>query len=72
MTFRKSTHSEAGNCIEVDDFRKSTHSNGNAECIEVAPGVKVRDTNDRGGVTLNFSGNVWSTFTGNIQAGGLP
>jgi hypothetical protein len=70
MTFRKSTHSEAGNCAEVDDFnfRKSTHSNGNAECIEVAPGVKVRDTNDRGGVTLAFSGDAWSTFTGNIQA----
>jgi hypothetical protein len=33
--WRKSSHSGAGNCVEVE-FRKSRHSAGNGACVEVA------------------------------------
>jgi hypothetical protein len=47
------------------DWRKSTYSNGQGNCVEVAsaPGhVAVRDTTDRDGETLTFSGGAWRTF----------
>jgi hypothetical protein len=48
-------------------WRKSSFSgNGGANCVETASGngaVMVRDTVDRGGVSLAFSADVWANFT---------
>jgi hypothetical protein len=66
-TWRKSTHSgnNGASCVEVATWRKSTHSGGNgASCVEVAAAgaVLVRDTTDRGGVTLTVTGPAWGRF----------
>jgi hypothetical protein len=71
-TWRKSTYSgsNGGACVEVaNTWRKSTYSsNGGANCVEVAAAgaVFVRDTTDRGGVTLNIPSSVWTTFLATV------
>jgi hypothetical protein len=49
------------------DWRKSTFSeNGGESCVEVADDagiVKVRDTTNRDGGTLEFSAAAWERFT---------
>jgi hypothetical protein len=54
-TWRKSSYSgsSGGNCVEVADTTDS--------------GIKVRDTTDRGGVTLSVSAGVWSAFLGSLR-----
>jgi hypothetical protein len=52
--------------IPYTAWRKSSYSNGTAECVEVAmtaPVVAVRDTKDRGGPMLTFSLGDWRAFT---------
>jgi len=53
------------------DWRKSTYSEGNGgSCLETAPGpgtVLVRDTTDRGGVTLSIPADAWQRFTSSIR-----
>ncbi len=47
------------------NWRKSSYSNGGeATCVEVgtAGSVLVRDTTDRGGVTLSVPAEVWTAF----------
>lgn len=63
MTWRKSTFSETANCVEAADWRKSQHSSYAGQCVEVASGVAVRDTQDRDGVTLQFTAEAWQEFT---------
>ena len=49
----------------MDDWRKSSFSGSNGgQCVEVssAQGVKVRDTTDRDGVTLEFTAEAWTAF----------
>jgi hypothetical protein len=51
-------------------WRKSRHSNGQGECVEVglaAPGVAVRDTRDRGGPALTFGPAAWQAFTRRLK-----
>jgi Domain of unknown function (DUF397) len=53
------------------DWRKSTYSNANGgDCVETASAhgaVLVRDTANRDGGTLAFSGNAWAAFTGSLK-----
>jgi Domain of unknown function (DUF397) len=46
-------------------WRKSSHSGGNGDCVEVAwptPGVAVRDSKHPAGATLAFPTATWRTF----------
>jgi len=49
----------------VSAWRKSTRSHVNGNCVEAgsaAGAVLVRDTADRGGVTLAFPAGAWAAF----------
>jgi hypothetical protein len=52
---------------------KSSRSNGQANCVEVArnlPGiVAVRDSKDRGGPALTFAPDEWAAFTAGVRDG---
>ena len=54
-------------------WRKSSHSNGQASCVEVrasaADAVAVRDTKDREGPTLGFAADEWQAFVKGIKHG---
>lgn len=54
---------QSGNLI----WRTSTRSSG--ECVELASNgeVLVRDSKDRGGVTLAFTADAWEMFTGDLK-----
>jgi hypothetical protein len=71
-TWRTSSHSTpGGNCAEAaGDWRKATHSMNSGNCAEAAAGgrvVLVRDTRDRGGVTLCFPEAAWRAFTAALR-----
>ncbi|HLH82656.1 MAG TPA: DUF397 domain-containing protein [Trebonia sp.] len=44
------------------DWRKPKRSFANGNCVEVASGVRVRDSKDRNGDVLRFSPAVWRLF----------
>jgi hypothetical protein len=51
-------------------WRKSSHSGDNGgECVEVATAgaVLVRDTTDRNGTVITFTGDAWRAFTEKIK-----
>ncbi|MFJ3792506.1 DUF397 domain-containing protein [Kitasatospora sp. NPDC090091] len=56
-------------------WRKSTYSNGQGDCIEVADGcteiVPVRDSKDPNGPALTFTADAWRAFVGAIHNGEL-
>jgi hypothetical protein len=51
------------------NWRKASYTNGGENCVEVAnaEGVAVRDTKDRGGVTLTVSAAAWRVFLGTFR-----
>lgn len=66
--WRTSSHSDTGACVEADSWRTSTASNSGA-CVEVGQGVKVRDSQDRGGGLLELTPAAWTAFTARLKAG---
>ncbi|MEV6973591.1 DUF397 domain-containing protein [Kitasatospora sp. NPDC093806] len=61
--------------IDSAQWRKSTYSNGQGDCIEIADGladiVPVRDSKDPNGPTLTFTSIAWSAFITAIHTGEL-
>jgi hypothetical protein len=56
------------------DWRKSSYSNGQANCVEVAHGgpvVAVRDSKNPDGPVLVFGAGEWRAFVAGITADGL-
>lgn len=54
------------------NFRKSTRSFANGNCVEAGNGpgtVAVRDTADRGGAVLSFTPDEWHAFLGGVRNG---
>ncbi|HET9118342.1 MAG TPA: DUF397 domain-containing protein [Pseudonocardiaceae bacterium] len=53
-------------------WRKSTFSNTQGACVEVATlrsGVGVRDSKNPAGPSLRFPADEWTTFTAGVRAG---
>jgi hypothetical protein len=51
-------------------WRVATYTGGNGDCVEVADdagAVVVRDTKDRDGGTLAFTGSAWGRFTASLR-----
>ncbi|MGR6922612.1 DUF397 domain-containing protein [[Actinomadura] parvosata] len=54
------------------NFRKSTFSYGNSNCVEVAAsadGVAVRDSKHQDGPVLRFTGPEWEAFLAGVRNG---
>jgi hypothetical protein len=55
-------------------WRKSTHSNGQAECVEIAdhlPGLTaIRDSKNSDGPILAFGHGQWRAFAVKVKTGG--
>jgi hypothetical protein len=55
----------------MGDWRKSTYSDANGgSCVETASSdgaIMVRDTTDRGGVTLTFPAQAWEQLIASIR-----
>jgi Domain of unknown function (DUF397) len=70
-TWRKSSHSALGNCIEAATWRKASRSVHNGACVAAGTGagvVGVRDTQlGEGSPVLEFSPVTWRAFTGGLR-----
>jgi hypothetical protein len=55
-------------------WRKSTYSNGQAECVEIAvnpPGLTaIRDSKNPRGAVLTFTHQQWHAFTATLKTRG--
>jgi len=63
MTWRKSSYSNGGNCLEAR-WVKSSHSGSSTNCVEARAGegaVQVRDSKDPGPV-LELTEEAWRAF----------
>jgi predicted secreted Zn-dependent protease len=58
----------------IMEWRKSSHSGTNGQCVEIAatPGqVLIRDSKDREGPILTFSADEWRAFAAGVRDGEL-
>jgi hypothetical protein len=56
-------------------WRKSSHSGGGNDCVEIAAGASgaaVRDSKNPDGPRLRFGGSGWTVFVGVMCAGSPP
>lgn len=57
-------------------WRKSSYSNGDGECIEIADGISgavpVRDSKDPHGPALKFTADAWRAFVAGVRADDFP
>jgi Domain of unknown function (DUF397) len=61
-------------CVEVGEWRKSSYSFSNGNCVEVGRDqlIFVRDTQQDGaGPVLAFPPGAWTAFTASLKAAGL-
>ena len=51
------------------NWRKATYSGNGEACVEVATAdaVLIRDTTDRGGVTLRLPASAWTNFLSTLS-----
>ncbi|MFJ8429941.1 DUF397 domain-containing protein [Kitasatospora sp. NPDC094019] len=60
----------------MKQWRKSSYSNGQGDCIEVADElpdiVPIRDSKDPHGPTLTFTATAWTSFLAAVRTGELP
>jgi hypothetical protein len=57
---------------QATTWRKSSYSNGQANCVEVAvqaPSVAVRDSKDQAGPVLRFGVVEWRDFLESLRNG---
>ncbi|MFV2019910.1 DUF397 domain-containing protein [Micromonospora sp. LOL_023] len=58
--------------LENAEWRTSSRSGGNGNCVEVADNlaavVAVRDSKDRSGPVLAFSPTAWAAFTTSLRS----
>ncbi|MFE2106338.1 DUF397 domain-containing protein [Kitasatospora sp. NPDC059463] len=56
-----------------DEWRKSSYSGAQSECVEVAAGlsgvVPVRDSKDPDGPELLFAAEAWDSFLAGVKGG---
>lgn len=73
MTPHPSPTSPAATDLVNVRWRKSSHSGGQHQCVEVAglasQGVAVRDSTNPTGPTLTFSRVAWRTFINDLRRG---
>ncbi|MFJ4435313.1 DUF397 domain-containing protein [Streptomyces sp. NPDC088923] len=58
--------------VHEAEWFKSSHSNGNGQCVEVAylPGaVAMRDSKEAAGPVLNSTYEGWHVFVGSVAEG---
>ncbi len=61
-----------GTDLPNQSWFKSTYSNGQAACVEVAhveTGVATRDSKDPTGPALLFNANAWTSFIREVASG---
>jgi hypothetical protein len=61
-SWRTSSHSASGDCVEVASWRTSSYSRHLGECVEVGQDrqvIAVRDSKNPGGPVLAFSPTEW-------------
>jgi uncharacterized protein DUF397 len=49
------------------NWRTSTYSINNGDCVEVGTGIAVRDTKNREAGMLMFPAEAWREFTGALK-----
>lgn len=52
----------------MNNWRKSSRSNSQGTCVEVADGVAVRDSTDQKGAVLRFRPGQWDRFLNRVKS----